>query len=322
MKQMTSLILASALVLAAMPVAAQFMPGTMRPAPKANVTTVTTTNQPTLMPTAGLPMPVAQPLAPAPVAVQTQTITTQAPAAMVTQPVAATAVPVAVPAVAAAPVVTQTIVQQTPASVPLQFTQSPAYKECTALATTNPVAAEQKAIEWLKIDDGIGPHHCRAMALYGQRRFAEAADELATVRSKIALENVAMRSYVARQASKAWLDAGRPDASIATLGDQINSMALIRGRNAEVSQLTADLLHERARLRITYGQLNEALQDLDHAVSLTPTDESVLLERAQAFAQLNDIPLARQDVTSVLKLDPTNSKARELQRQLNAPGVK
>ncbi len=226
----------------------------------------------------------------------------------------ATAAPLAVP-VTTAPVYQAPIVA-TPQTSEVQFTQSPAYKECAALANSNPIAAEQKANEWLKVDDGVGPHHCRAMAFFGQRRFGEAAQELTFTRSKISPANVALRSYVAKQAAKAWMDTGRPDAAITSLGEQISDMNVVRGDNANVSQLTSELLLERARLRLKYGQAPDAIQDLDHAVSLTPTNEAVLMERATAFAQMNDNALARQDVSSVLKLNPANSKAQELQRLL------
>lgn len=243
----------------------------------------------------GIQAPAAVMVQPAPVVVQ--------PPAMVVQPA-----PVAVPVVPAAAIDGNS-----------QFTQSPAYKECTALAGSNPIAAEAKAAEWLQVDQGIGAHHCRAMAFYGQRRFAEAAQELSTVRSKIAPASVELRTHVARQTSKAWMDAGRPDAAITALGEQISDMSVVQGNNAAVSTLTSSLLLERAKLRLTYGQAREAVQDLDHAVTLTPTDEQVLMERAHAFAQLGDIALAKNDVASVLKLNPANSKAQELRRLLNNP---
>lgn len=250
----------------------------------------------------------------------TTTTTTNSPFAAPLQSVqqVVPAQPIAVaqpPVVAAAPVYAEPAVTA-PTITDGQFTQSPAYKECAALASSNPIAAEQKANEWLKIDDGIGAHHCRAMAFYGQRRFGEAAQELTFTRSKIAPGNVALRSYVAKQSARAWMDTGRPDAAITALGEQINDMGVVRGDNANVSQLTSELLLERAKLRVKYGQPTEAVQDLDQAVSLTPTDESVLMERATAFAQLNDYALARNDVNSVLKLNPANSKAQELKRLL------
>lgn len=274
------------------PLGIQIMPAGMPQ--QAVVTTTTTSNQ--TVPAAPVAVPVVTPVAAAPVV----------------------AAPVMAAPVVAAPVMTTPVVVPpvVTAQTEVQFTQSPAYKECASLANTNPIAAEQKANEWLKVDDGIGPHHCRAMAFYGQRRFGEAAQELGIVRSKIAPGNVSLRSYVAKQTAKAWMDAGRPDAAINTLGEQIADMSVVRGDNANVSQLTSELLHERAKLRITYGQPADAVKDLDHAVSLTPTNESVLMERATAFVQLNDLALARQDVASVLRLNPANSKAQELKRLL------
>lgn len=201
------------------------------------------------------------------------------------------------------------------------FTQAPAYKECAALAGSNPIEAERKALQWLQIDDGVGPHHCMAMALYGQRRFVEAADRLGVVRGKIPAEQVALRSYVTRQASKAWVDAGRLDMAIDTLGSQINDMGSLRGNNATSASMTSELLLDRARLRITYGQLAPAVQDLDHAVSLTPANEDVLVERALAFEALGDTPLAKQDIATVLKLNPANGKARDISKRLENPAA-
>lgn len=202
---------------------------------------------------------------------------------------------------------------------PTSFTQAPAYKECTNLATTNPVAAQAKAEEWLKIDDSIGAHHCMAMAFYGQRHFAEAANELSIVRTKIPPSDLDLRTYVARQGAKAWLDGGRPDAAVTLLAQQINDMSLQEGDNATEAKLTAELLLDRARVNVTYGKLTEAVQDLDHAVSLAPTNEDVLLERASAFRQLNDVPLAKQDLQSVMKLNPKNARATEMLQALDKP---
>lgn len=207
--------------------------------------------------------------------------------------------------------------QTTSAASTDPFTQSPAYKECTSLAIVNPTAAEAKAAEWLKIDvNGVGAHHCRAMALYGQRRFAEAADELALVHNLIAAENINLRCFVTRQEAKAWLDAGKPDAAMNTIGRQITELGNTHGDNVTEAKLTADLLLERATMRATYGQYQDAVQDLDHAVSLSPTNEDVLLARANAFEQLNDIALAKNDIAVVLRLNPKNAKALEASKRL------
>ncbi len=202
------------------------------------------------------------------------------------------------------------------------FVQSPAYKECTALASNNPLMALQKAEAWLKIDQGIAAQHCRAMALYGLHRFEEAAAVLADVRTLIAKENITLRTYVARQSARGWLNANRPDAAAAILSDQVNDMATMTGDNATEAKLTAELLLDRARLRSHYGQLTDAVQDLDHAVSLSPINEEVLLERARVFELMGDVPLAKQDLQAVLRGNPKHEVALERMRKLRDAPVK
>lgn len=196
------------------------------------------------------------------------------------------------------------------------FVQSPAYKECTALASSAPQKALEKSDEWLKLDDGFAAHHCRAMALYGLGQFPQAAEELGLVREKIDGQNLALRTYVTVQASQAWVAAGQSDRALAVLGAQINNIASTKNDNATEAKFTSELLLERARLLLKYGKATDAVQDLDHAISLTPLDEDVLMTRALAFEQLNDFPLARADANSVLKLKPGDEKATALLARL------
>lgn len=189
---------------------------------------------------------------------------------------------------------------------------SPAYKECTALATSNPTAALAKADEWLKIDQGIAAQHCRAMALFGLRRFDEAATALSGVRDLLGPSDLSLRLYVTRQAARAWMQANRADAALADYGAQLDFLSKVRGNNALAAQSSAELLLDRARLNVTYGKLADAASDLDHAVSLTPLNPELLLERAGVFEQLGDRALARLDAQSVLKLRPRDPKAQAL----------
>lgn len=200
---------------------------------------------------------------------------------------------------------------------PVNYTQSPAYKECTALAASNPAQALAKSDEWLKIDNGVAPLHCRAMAYYGLRRYAEAAETLAQVRDGLPRENIALRVYVTEQAAHAWVNAERADAALAILSAQITDMNSVHGDNALSARLSAELLLARARLNVTYGKLADAVADLDHAVSLTPVNEELLMERATAFAQLGDGSLARADAQAVMKINPGNTKARDFLHQLD-----
>ncbi|MFM9890338.1 MAG: hypothetical protein ACKVOE_06850 [Rickettsiales bacterium] len=207
---------------------------------------------------------------------------------------------------------TALILIASPALAAATLVASPAYKECTALATSNPTAALAKADEWLKIDQGIAAQHCRAMALFGLRRFDEAATGLSQVRDLLGPENLSLRMYVTRQTARAWIQANRADAALADYSAQLDYLAKIRGNNAIAAELSAGLLLDRARLNITYGKLAEAASDLDHAVSLTPLNPDLLLERAGVFEQLGDRALARLDAKSVLKLRAHDSKAQAL----------
>ncbi|MFZ4125301.1 MAG: tetratricopeptide repeat protein [Rickettsiales bacterium] len=196
------------------------------------------------------------------------------------------------------------------------FTASPAYKECSALAATNPQAALVKAEEWLKIEDGIGAYHCKAMALYGLKQYADSAASLSLVRDRLDPKDIMLRTYVARQASRAWVLASRAETALATLSAQIDTMNQEGVDNATEARLTAELLLDRATIRQQYGQNAEAVQDLDHAVSLRPSNDDVLLARAEAFIALNDKALAKEDLQAILRMNPTHEKAVSLMRSL------
>lgn len=203
-----------------------------------------------------------------------------------------------------------------PAMAQENFVQPPAYKECTELASRDPQQALAKAGEWLKIDDSFAAHHCRAMALYGLSQFPQAAEALDVVRDKVPASNITMRSYVARQGARAWVSAGQTDRAIALLSAQIGEMSQGRYDNITEAKLSAELLLDRARLRAKFGQAVQAVQDLDHAITLSPLNEDVLMERALAFEQLRDPALAKQDAQAVLRLDPNHKQAADLMRRL------
>lgn len=203
-----------------------------------------------------------------------------------------------------------------PAALAGPFVQPPAYKECTQLAAKDPKAALAKADEWLAIDDGFAAHHCRAMALYGLGQFEQAAEVLNIVRGKIVPENIALRTYVAKQGAKAWVQAGRSDEALSLLTQQIGEMGVGKQDNITEARLSAELLLERARLRTQFGQTAQAVQDLDHAISLSPINADILMARALAFEQLRDFALAKQDAEAVLKLEPGQKEARALLARL------
>jgi Tfp pilus assembly protein PilF len=207
-------------------------------------------------------------------------------------------------------------VQAAHAAESVSFTASPAYQECSALAASDPAAALTKADSWLKIDDSVAAHHCRAMALYGLKHYDKAASELDGVRLKIDPADITLRTYVTQQTARAWVSANKPENALHVLGEQVNEMTMTRGDNVTQAKLATDLLLDRSRIRMNYGQLAEAVQDLDQAISLSPGNEDVLVERAKIFSQLGDNALAQRDLQVVLRMNPKHAEAIGLMRVL------
>jgi hypothetical protein len=240
-----------------------------------------------------------------------------------TTPVAAPVTPPTTPAPPPAPPVANPApAQAAPATPPVSvapsqpFTASQAYRECTQLAGTDPQAALVKAEGWLAIDHSLAAHHCRAMALYGLKQFEEAGAELDTVRTKIPEPEIQLRTYVARQGSRAWIQGGKPQQAIDVLSAQIHELTMSQGDNVLQAKLATELLLDRSRIRVEYGQLAQAVQDLDQAISLSPGNEMVLLQRAKIFAQLGDTALAQQDLQVVLRINSQQKEAAALMRVL------
>lgn len=201
---------------------------------------------------------------------------------------------------------------------PDDYLKTPAYRECIALATTRPADALAKADEWLTLDQGAGALHCRAMALYGLRRYGEAAEALARARDALPAESYSLRAFVAKQTAATWRLANRADAALSALDVEVTELASARGDNSDIAKVTSDILRERALLQMNFGKFDLAARDLDHAVSLTPLDISVLNTRADCFESLGDAALARADSEAVLRLAPANGAAKARLARLKA----
>jgi tetratricopeptide (TPR) repeat protein len=207
-------------------------------------------------------------------------------------------------------------------AVPVQaaeiFSATPAYKACAKLATTDPKAALAKVEIWLKTDNSIGPQHCQAMALYGLGRYTQAATALTRIYEQLPPTDLVLRSYVTRQAAEAWGKAGKNDAALKTLTRQINAMNPAAAEETMDARLSAELLVERAGIFRKLGRKTDAVQDLDHALSLRPRHIEALLARADLFMSMGDKALAKEDLQAILRSNPKHPEAVKLMRQMKA----
>jgi tetratricopeptide (TPR) repeat protein len=62
----------------------------------------------------------------------------------------------------------------------------------------------------------------------------------------------------------------------------------------------------RARTYVTLGQADEAIKDLDHAVSIEPDNIEVWVSRSDFFRSIGQIKSASADIRQALSLDPDN----------------
>ena len=202
--------------------------------------------------------------------------------------------------------------QAAPAVQSTGFVYTDSYRACASMAAHAPDKALLDAELQLKTGENIGARHCRAMALYALKRYPEAVVDLLTVERQIPREDLALQNYVTRQTARALNLSQKPDEALAHLQQHINSLRADGSNSALRSRLAAETLLERALLRESYAQYAQAIQELDHAISLNPTNEELLLTRARVFIALNDKELARQDLMAVLRSNPTHAEARAL----------
>ncbi|MCE3005484.1 MAG: tetratricopeptide repeat protein [Rickettsiales bacterium] len=196
------------------------------------------------------------------------------------------------------------------------FTATPTYKACAKLATSDPKAALLKAETWLKSDNSIGPKHCQAMALYGLGRYTQAATALTHINEKLPPTDLVLRVYVTRQTVEAYTRAGKNDAALKTLTAQINTMNPGADEETVDARLSAELLVGRANILRKMGKKTDAIQDLDHALSLRPNNTEALLARADLFLSMGDKALAKEDLQAILRSNPKHPEAVKLMRQM------
>ncbi len=199
-----------------------------------------------------------------------------------------------------------------PAPQPSGFVYTESYRECAALAAKNPQQAITNSNAALAAQDSIASRHCRAMALYAMGRYDEATRDLLTVERMVPPSDLALLNYITRQTARALNLSKKPDAALQHLQEHLNFLRVSGANSSLRSKLAAETLLERALLRESYGQYTQAVQELDHAISLSPTNEELLYTRARVFIALSDMALARQDLTAILTSNPDHTLAREL----------
>src|SRR6185312_5465049 len=84
------------------------------------------------------------------------------------------------------------------------------YQRCLDAARSAPKEGLAQAEDWRNGGGGFPAEHCAAVAIFGLKRFGEAANRFEALAGAMMKERPALRAGAMEQAGQAWLLAGKP----------------------------------------------------------------------------------------------------------------
>lgn len=180
------------------------------------------------------------------------------------------------------------------------------FPACTRLAEQAPAEALTAAQAWLDQGGGDAARLCRAEALFLHGDFAPAGQAFEALAAGTAL-TAAQAANLYDRAGLSWLRAG--DAARA---ERLMSSALERLPG------DTDLLIDRALARAEGKRYREAIEDLSAVLKRTPRRPDIYLYRAEAWQALDQLDQALADTEHVLTLKPGDGGALVLRGTLHA----
>ena len=169
------------------------------------------------------------------------------------------------------------------------------YDRCLKLAKQNPAAAQSLAQTWHERGGAHPADHCAAVALFGLKRYKEAATRLEALAQAMTTAPAALRADVFDQAGQAWLLAGDPGRAYAAAGQAVS-----------LQPNDPELLLDRAEAAASAGYFDKAIADLDHVLKADPSRVEALIYRASANRKLDRRDAALADVEKALARTPNS----------------
>jgi tetratricopeptide (TPR) repeat protein len=167
------------------------------------------------------------------------------------------------------------------------------YDRCLRLAKQNPGAAQSLAQSWHERGGAHPADHCAAVALFGLKRYKEAATQLEALAVAMTMAPAGLRADVYDQAGQAWLLAGDPVRAYVAAGQAVG-----------LQPNDTELLLDRAEAAASAGYYDKALADLDHVLRVDPNRTEALIYRASANRALHRLDAALADVEKALAQSP------------------
>src|SRR5215813_2122447 len=172
------------------------------------------------------------------------------------------------------------------------------YDRCLKLAKQNPGAAQSLAQAWHERGGAHPADHCAAVALFGLKRYKEAATRLEALAQAMTNAPASLRAEVLDQAGQAWGLAGDPVRAYAAAGEAV-----------ALDPNDPDLLIDRAQAAASAGYFDKAVDDLDHVLTADPGRVDALIYRASANRALDRLDPALADVEKAIMQAPKSAPA-------------
>jgi tetratricopeptide (TPR) repeat protein len=167
------------------------------------------------------------------------------------------------------------------------------YEKCLDAARHAPKDGLAQAEDWRDDGGGFPAEHCAAVALFGLKRFAEAAQRFEALAGAMMKEPAGLRAGAMEQAGQAWLLAGDAKKARAAFDAALG-----------YSPKDPDLFIDRARADAEAKDYKTAVADLDRALALAPNRADALIYRGSAYRQQGQLDRARADIEAALKAVP------------------
>jgi tetratricopeptide (TPR) repeat protein len=197
------------------------------------------------------------------------------------------------------------------------FVDTPHYRQCSTLATSAPADAIRMANQSLQQHQELAAnYHCRAIAHYTAGAYQTSAEDLARVYAATNPHNVHVRIYITRQAARALVKAGDTERALASLQRELLQLERRSQSATQKEQMGSALLLDRAQIYADKDQPTRAIQELDHAVSLSPSDPKIRIARAALFMELGADIMAAEDLNHILQGNPRHAKARSMLNEI------
>jgi tetratricopeptide (TPR) repeat protein len=172
------------------------------------------------------------------------------------------------------------------------------YQACMGLLDRDAAGALDSAVAWEKQGGGDPARHCKALALIRTGQVEDGALELERVAEAMPQAKAPLAAELFAQAGQAWIKSGNPQRAL-----------YAQNQGLKLNPKDVDLLIDRALTFGSSGMYFEALDDLNDAAVLTPDNPDIYAMRAAAYRQLETPDLAQENIDHALKLSPSHPTA-------------